>query len=202
MSRITLERLAKKHHKWILSVINMGCNVSYAEDIVQDSYIRIHEYLNKGTNIDYGDDDVNDYYFWCVLRSVYINKQKSSKVNHVSYSEVEKLDDTLNNLKSEYADVEMEDAYDILIKNIFREINTWDFYNKNLFIAYFTSSLSITKLSNETLIGRSSVYNSVKKYRDVIKDIFYEDMEDFKNKDYDKIKEYDKTTRTIKREKS
>jgi hypothetical protein len=36
-------------------------------------------------------------------------------------------------------------------------------------------------------IGRSSLYNSIRNYRDIIKDKFMEDVEDFYNKDYDKI---------------
>ena len=61
MSR-ELELLALKHDKWISLVESLGCNKSYAEDVVQDAYIRVFEYVQKGTNIDYGDDDVNEFY--------------------------------------------------------------------------------------------------------------------------------------------
>jgi predicted DNA-binding protein YlxM (UPF0122 family) len=66
-------------------------------------------------------------------------------------------------------------------------MDTWDFYNKNLCIAYFTTDLSLNKLSKELNIGKSSIYNTVKTHRDIIYEKFREDVEDFYNKDYDKI---------------
>ena len=82
----------------------------------------------------------------------------------------------------------MEGAYERLINKIFVEVNSWDFYKRNIFIAYFTSELSLDKLSAETGIGRSSLYNSIRKYREVIDDMFKVDAQDFFNGDYNKIK--------------
>ncbi len=49
-----LEKLASKHKTWVGLVRSMGCNPSYVEDVVQDAYIRVYEYLNKGVDISYG----------------------------------------------------------------------------------------------------------------------------------------------------
>ena len=183
-----LELLALKHDKWISLVESLGCNKSYAEDVVQDAYIRVFEYVQKGTNIDYGDDDVNDFYMYMTLRAIYINGQKKKKVLLYEPIDTDKLNDVLNKLKDEYSDVEMEGAYERLINKIFVEVNSWDFYKRNIFIAYFTSELSLDKLSAETGIGRSSLYNSIRKYREVIDDMFREDAQDFFNGDFNKIK--------------
>jgi len=183
-----LELLALKHDKWISLVEGLGCNKSYVEDVVQDAYIRVFEYVQKGTNIDYGDDDVNDFYMYMTLRAIYINGLKKKKVLLYEPVDTDKLNDVLNKLKDEYSDVEMEGAYERLINKIFVEVNSWDFYKRNIFIAYFTSNLSLDKLSAETGIGRSSLYNSIRKYREVIDDMFKEDAQDFFNGDYNKIK--------------
>ena len=183
-----LELLAKKHNKWIQIVLNLGCNPAYVEDIVQDAYIRIHEYLKKGVNIDYGEDDVNEFYMYMTLRSVYINQAKKKHVYIEQHPDIDSLNQSLRKLKAEYMDVEMEDAYRTLIDKIFTEVNSWDFYSRNIFIAYFTSGLSLDKLSDDTTIGRSSLYNSVRKYRLIIQEMFSEDAEDFFNGDYNKIK--------------
>lgn len=84
-------------------------------------------------------------------------------------------------------DLEQQEAFTKIYNKILDEINSWDFYNKNLCIAYFTTGLSLDKLVKELGIGRSSLYNSIRNYRDIIKDKFMEDVEDFYNKDYDKI---------------
>ena len=84
-------------------------------------------------------------------------------------------------------DVEEQEAFTRLYNKILEEINTWDFYNKNLCIAYFTTGLSLDKLVKELGIGRSSIYNTIKNHREIIQDKFKEDVEDFRNKDYDKI---------------
>ena len=187
MSR-ELELLSRKHKKWISLVESLGCSKHYAEDVVQDAYVRIHDYLQKGINIDYGDNDVNDFYMYMTLRSIYINSTKKKKINIQESYDQEMLDFTLSRLKAEYSDVEMEGAYVRLINKIFSEVNTWEFYHKNMFIAYFTTGLSLDKLSSETNIGRSSLYNSIRKYREVIQDLFSEDAEDFFNGDFSHIK--------------
>ena len=187
MSR-ELELLAKKHLKWVGYVINMGGNESFAEDIVQDAYLRCLEYLNKGVNIDYGDEDVNDYYFYMVLRSVFVNSMKKKGLDYYIYPDEVTMDRYLYNISAEIPDIDQEEGHKRLIKGIFKEVNTWESYHQTLFVAYFTSGLSLDKLSEATGIGRSSLYNSVRKYREVVKDMFDEDVQDYYNGDYDKIK--------------
>jgi DNA-directed RNA polymerase specialized sigma24 family protein len=187
MSR-ELELLAKKHQKWIKMICSFGCNKDYAEDYVQDAYIKLDEYLKKGVNVDYGNNDVNEFYFYMILRSIYYNSQKKKGLEIFETSSDDHLSYVLNKLKAEFEDVEMESAYTRLINKIFKEINAWNFYDRNVFIAYFTTSLSLDKLSNDTLIGRSSLYNTIRRYRDVIRDKFVEDAEDFFHGDYHHIK--------------
>ena len=104
-----LEKLASKHKTWVGLVRSMGCNPSYVEDVVQDAYIRVYEYLNKGVDISYGDDDVNDFYMYMTLRSIYLNKAKKKSIaNETVDMQQEALEFTLNNLREEFADVEEE----------------------------------------------------------------------------------------------
>jgi hypothetical protein len=187
MIQYQLHKIGEKHKHWCQLVERMGCNKCDIEDVVQDSYIRIHYYLEQGKDIRYGEDDINEFYMYMTLRSVYMNGLNKKGLEFQDMSSTENLDDALNGLAAEYADVEESEAYTKLINRIFSEVNTWDFYNKNIFIAYFTSSLSLDKLSNDTKIGRSSLYNSIRKHRDIIIEMFSEDAQDYYNKDYDKL---------------
>jgi DNA-directed RNA polymerase specialized sigma24 family protein len=183
-----LEKLASKHSTWLGLVKSMGCNPAYVEDVVQDAYIRVYEYLEKGVDISYGEDDVNDFYMYMTLRSIYLNQSKRKCVSNETLDiQEDALDFVLGNLREEFSDVEKEDAFNRLINSIFKEVNQWDFYSRNVFIAYFTTGLSLDKLSRDTGIGRSSLYNSIRRYREIIRENFAEDAEDYYNGDYDKI---------------
>ena len=186
MSR-ELELLAKKHKAWVGYLVNQGCSEDYAEDIVHDAYVRMYDYLQKGVNIDYGEDDVNEYYFYLTLGSIYKNYKRIND-RETDFLILDDGSDYSNTISNIDYDPNHEEAYNILIKNIFREVNHWGSDHQAMFRAYFTSGLSLDKLAKETGVGRASLYNSIRKYREVIYDIFYEDVQDFYNKDYNQIK--------------
>lgn len=181
-----LNKLALRHEKWCALVLRMGCNKSDVEDIVQDSYIRIYEYLKNGVDIKYGDDDVNEFYFYLTLRSVYVNSVKKNKIKFID-AEMETLDHILSNIRDEFIDCEEEEAFASLEKKIYREINTWDNYYQRIFVGYYTTNMSLRKMSNETDIGFSSLYNSLIKHKQILIDAIGEDFEDYINGDYHKL---------------
>lgn len=184
-----LEKIAKSHKLWIRMVENLGCNRSVAEDIVQEMYIKVDRLIKGGKNVMYDDESANRFYIYLSLKSMYFD-YKRAKSRYVFFELME--NDEVNDMyesSSVYSGVDLEEqkAFTKIYDKILREINSWDFYNKNLCIAYFTTGLSLDKLVKELGIGRSSLYNSIRNYRDIIKDKFMEDVEDFYNKDYDKI---------------
>ena len=42
-----LTEIGKKHTQWVSYVVSFGCNPTTAEDIVQEMYIKVYEYLSK-----------------------------------------------------------------------------------------------------------------------------------------------------------
>ena len=183
-----LKKIAEKHERWVSLVSSMGCNPSYVEDVVQDAYLKVWKHLENGKQIVYGDDDINDFYFYMTLRSVYFDGKKKKLAVDYQFNDEEKLRNAIDNLIATEASSDESIAFDNLIGKIYDEVNTWEFYHRNVFIAYFTSGLSLDKLSKDIGIGRSSLYNSIKKYREVIKEMFKEDAEDYVNEDYNLIK--------------
>lgn len=182
-----LEKIAEKHDRWVALVKNMGCNPSYCEDVVQDAYLKVYKHLEEGRDITYGQDDINDFYVYMTLRSVYIDSCRKKGIEFRDIADPELMEYHIGRIKQEFADIERHQAFDRLINKIMAEVNSWEFYNKNIFIAYFTSGLSLDKLSADTGIGRSSLYNSIRKHREVIQDMFSEDAEDYYNKDFNLI---------------
>jgi hypothetical protein len=175
-----LELLAKKHSSWIHIVKGLGCNPEYAEDVVQDSYIKMDKYLSRGTNIDFNGNDVNTYYFFMILRSVYITSVKSKTVSNSSVQFINEVAYRDESHQSNMKDFDDDDSeFTGLINDIFKEVNSWDFYHKNMFIAYFTTDSSLRKISKKAKIGTASLYNSTKKYKEIIKSKFQDDYDNY-----------------------
>jgi len=175
-----LELLARKHKDWIYLVKSLGCNHEYAEDIVQESYIKMDKYLSRGLDIAFNGNDVNTWFFYTTLRSVYVDYMRKKTVSNSSVW----FDESYIFKNGDYFDYQDEfddDDSELLelIEDIFKEVNSWDFYHKNMFIAYFTTDSSLRQISKKAKIGTSSLYNSTKKYKEIIKSKFQESYDNY-----------------------
>jgi len=75
----------------------------------------------------------------------------------------------------------------VVIEKILAEIKDWHWYDEKLFKLYFMTDMSLRDVAKETKISLTSIYNSVKNYREFIYEKFNEDVEDLYNQDYNKI---------------
>ena len=82
---------------------------------------------------------------------------------------------------------EMEEAFNRFINKIRNEADSWGRYHAKLFNVYFLTDFSMRDISEGTGIGLTHIYNNLKTYKNIIKENFSEDYEDFKNQDYDKL---------------
>jgi predicted DNA-binding protein YlxM (UPF0122 family) len=65
-----------------------------------------------------------------------------------------------------------------------REINSWHSYDAKLCNTYYSGNMSLRQISKGTNISLTSIFNSIKNYRAILKDKFIEDIEDYLNGDY------------------
>ena len=136
-----IDDLVNLHSHWINIVRKFG-ELTYAEDIVQEAYIKILE-INK---------DINEAYFYYTIRSLTMNLH-SKKIIKVEFTtEIEYL-------ISEY---ESEDLIIESTKPYFDYIATWDYYDQMLFSVYLKKGISMRKMSRESGISFTSIYNSIK----------------------------------------
>tara|TARA_B100001250_G_scaffold126068_1_gene107266 strand:- start:28 stop:570 length:543 start_codon:yes stop_codon:yes gene_type:complete len=170
--------VAKQHDEWIRIVRSFG-EKNYAEDIVQQSYLILHKYAEPDKVIENG--KIRRGYMYFTLRTTYyLYYNQKRKVKKVSID-----DGILQLIQSD--NVEENDAYNQICQKIDKEIENWHWYDKKLFVLYRDSGLSIRKLAAETKISWVSIFNTLKNAKNIIKDKFYEDYEDFKNQDYDRL---------------
>jgi DNA-directed RNA polymerase specialized sigma24 family protein len=174
-----LKIVAKDHKEWVKLVQSFGEDF-FSEDIVQESYIRLYKYCKPENIIQNG--QVNKGFMYFVLRNLYLLHIKSEKKNAlVSLSGLEVL-------KDETTDLTKEEAYSKMLSKVHEEVDSWHWYDKQLFTIYKDTDLSIRDIAKETTISSSSIFNTLKNCKSKIKTKFKEDYEDYKNGDYELIK--------------
>tara|TARA_R100000278_G_C5411574_1_gene143302 strand:+ start:130 stop:675 length:546 start_codon:yes stop_codon:yes gene_type:complete len=175
-----LGKIAKKHKFWIRIVNGFG-EYDYAEDIVQEMYLIIYKYADETKIINNG--IVNDGYIFYTLRTCFLAFCKAKdKIKKV------RLDGQYNFTQVQHID-EMDEqiAFNKITNLIDNHIEKWRWYDRQLFKLYRDTDMSIRKIASETKISWVSIFNTLKKCKKELKDLFTEDYEDYKNQDYDRI---------------
>ena len=177
-----LERLAKNHDLWLRMTIGFGCDRHVAEDIVQSMYLRIHKYVKDEKRIMYDDEEVNRFFIYVTLKNMFIMYKKSrSKYTFFEVRETDAVEDEV------VFNGAMESAFSRLITKIDKEINSWHKYDRILSNKYLRTDYSLRDIAKGTGISLTSIHQSMKQNKQVLKDLFAEDYEDFKNGDYNLI---------------
>ena len=141
-----------KHHSFFVDVVKSFGEHTYAEDIVQEMYLRIHKYTDEQRIVK--DGEVNKGFVWFVLRNIYVDycKQKS-RIMKVELNE--------SILVSESVD-KGNKAIDELHDKIENEIDSWHWYDSMLFRLYRDSGMSMREIEAATKISLTSIFNTIK----------------------------------------
>jgi DNA-directed RNA polymerase specialized sigma24 family protein len=168
MSGQWLEIVAKEH-KFYVEVVKSFGEYNFAEDIVQEMYLRIHKYTSHEKIVK--DGQVNKGFIWFVLRNIYVDYCKQrSRITKVDLNEAV--------LMSEEQNTEaMNELYD----KIEKEIESWHWYDTMLFKLYRDSGKSMRELEAETKISLTSIFHTIKHCKARINAAISEDYYDVLN---------------------
>jgi RNA polymerase sigma factor (sigma-70 family) len=134
-----LKEIFKQHKRWINIVKQLGIN-DYAEDIVQEAYLKC---LEKKS--------INEAYFYLTLRSLAFDlHRKQKKIIKVPIEEI--------NISIEI-DKENE---------VFEIVDRLHWFDKQVFYLYYDNKLSMRKIAKETGISLSTIFNTISKCNDKI----------------------------------
>lgn len=179
-----LERLAEKHNVWMNMVLSFGCDYDTAQDLVQNMYLRMHKYVKDEQRIMYNTEEVNRFFVYVTLKNMW----KTYNTNMAKYGTFEiREDDEDSAPEVESFNKEMDVAFETLIARISSEMKTWHRYDRILSEKYFKSDYSLRDIASGSGISLTSIFNTIKNNKKILKKKFGEDWEDFKNGDYDKI---------------
>jgi len=155
-----LKKLTDKHNDWIAIVKSFGVD-DYAEDLVQEMYVRVIKYLRNGKDLSYG-DDINYYYIYMMLRHMTTNLQiKKSKFNVIN------IDDYINKIgKQTPMGFNIEEKY----KQVIKKLNELHWYDKQVY-EIIEGGTSIKELSEKSHISYYSLYRTYNKVKKILKEI-------------------------------
>ena len=104
-----LKKLAVHQELWIKMLVNLGCKVDVAQDLVQDMYLKLHRLVKDESRIMYK-DDINRYFVWVTLRNLYFSYLKDKR-NSIFYEILEN-----DEVVEKQYDVEEDNAFEKIMK--------------------------------------------------------------------------------------
>ena len=186
-----LTQIARHHKEFINTARALYGNnyevANYAEDFVQECYLKLSRYDNLWDKVIKPDGSVSKGYVFFCLRSVILNKLTLKRVTKYNY------------IGDEY---DMEEKYEVIDQGIDPAIQSVDcieskmysivednsdWFDYKLFKTYLQTGKSFRTLASETGLGIQTIYLSIKRSKLLIADKLMEDYQDFLNGDFDRI---------------
>lgn len=187
-----MKLLSKYHKLWISMGISMGIPSHLVEDFVQEMYLRLNKYVKEPKKIMYNETDVNKFYVYITIKNLYNDYLKERSRHHMV--RLDDIDVTFEIVEptpeaQRKAEVEKQRAEERLIDLIQDEVGSWDsWYDQKLFKVYYETDISMRKLSKDTNISVTSIFNSCKNYKQILNTKLAEDFQDYINGDFHLIK--------------
>jgi RNA polymerase sigma factor (sigma-70 family) len=174
-----LDLLASNHKEWIKMAYKFGAG-DYAEDIVQEMYIRLNKYVEEPERIMYKNEP-NKLFVWVTLRNMVRNFQNKKDILVFTGDMVE------YDYEEELFDYEEANGFERLIEKIWDSTEELHWYDKKMFEVYHTTDMSMRDIEKETRISLYSIFDTLKKTKEYVKEKHYEDYEDLQNGEADLI---------------
>jgi RNA polymerase sigma factor (sigma-70 family) len=166
MNLLEIPYTTNRHNDWILMAENLGAG-HYAEDIVQEMYIKLSQVKNPERLIDKNNpNQIVGYYVYTIIRSLIVDLQRVQKRTPIISIE------SIKELESEESDLEFEAEYAKKVSVIDQAKDDMGWYDLKMFELYHTEGLSIRKLSKETRISASSIFNTLRNAKSKIYEVY------------------------------
>ena len=154
-----LDIIATQHQKWINIVRSFGMH-NYAEDIVQNMYIKIHKWNGKyDASIMYNETEINEYFIFKVLRNLFLDYHRKKKITYNTFYEP-----SISDISKYISKYEYEEQLNIVKE----EIKSWHLYDQKIYELIFLENKSMLELSKLTGIDYYSIYRRVKRIKKIL----------------------------------
>ena len=172
--------LASSHKQWVAIVENFGEH-TFSEDIVQEMYLKVlrNNHLDKCIV----NGKVNRSYVYMILRTLHGDFDRYKKKLIKKKMSI----DECRFLTNEESTNEEEQAYENITRLIEEESLTWHPFDKLTFDIYTQKKLSIRKIAEKSNIHYMTIFTTLKRCKQKLKENVGEHYEDYLNKDYELI---------------
>lgn len=145
----------------------------FAEDIVQEFYLLLHKYKVTEEQM-FTNGKLNRGYCFIIIRNIHFQIYNVKK--RITKCE---LNEEIYNMVDDF-DLEKELDWNEFRIKAESEVNNWDWYDKKLFSIYRDTDISIRGLAKETGISFVSIFHSLKKHKEKLKELLKEDYDNLK----------------------
>jgi len=167
MEEQIIKILADKQQDWFYMAKSFGVSDEDANELVQQMYIRVCDYVKDVEKIMYNDTEVNTYYVYVTLRNLYLSgfHKSNSKTSYIEDLPEDIVDYRIDNIKIE----EEKEYFDKVIDKVEKIVDDWYWYDKKVFNIHFYEEMSMRRISKETKISLSSIFNTLSNGKKKIK---------------------------------
>lgn len=166
-----LEKLANKYDDWIRMAQSFGITKEQAEELVQEMFIRIFDYVKEPEKILYNEDEVNTFYIYITLRNLYYGNIHTSRKKNpiVFYTDEIKITDFEGMRETGLDSIEEKQEKEKLFERVENLVEDWYWYDKGIFNLHYHKGMSMREISRETNISLSSIFNTLKNAKEIIR---------------------------------
>ena len=163
---------------------------SYAEDLVQETYIYLMKYDDLYDKVVVNGRATKGYFFFTLRHLIARHLDRNVKRNNYIENYGDRLENDEELLAIELGDSEVSETYqefrsamiDFLKVQL---VDEKDWFHLRVFQKYLDSGLTYEELADSIGIGTQTVYKSVKKCKDILQEGFYLDYKEFINGEQD-----------------
>ena len=170
-------KVQEKQDDFIRIIHDLGEHF-YAEDIVQEFYIKLMKY-GKEEKV-FKDGELNMGYLYTILKNLFLNYQQEKQKVH-------KVDIEDNPIAVEYDYYQPNDS-DYLEAEIIKEMNTWQYFDNGVFRVYTgiqdkhrEDAISMRAIAEGSNISTKTIFYTLKRCKAKIRQKLNEQYQDFVN---------------------
>lgn len=168
--------LSKYHKEW-LNIVRLFGDNEFAEDIVQDVYLKVHQYNYQEKILI--DGEPNRALMWILLRNTTYRENKIAP-NDLSI-------ELVRDLSADELRVKKHESLETIYDKVEQEISRWDWYDQKLWKIYKDEQKPMRQISDETGISLKSIFLTLKSCKERIRQSVGEDYTDFINEEFELI---------------
>lgn len=154
-----LKLVAKQHSKWLRISKSFGLDIE-AEDLVQEMYLKIHDWKGKyDKTLMFSETEVNHFFIFKILRNLFLDKVKKKK-----------YESRFVNDYTEPCSLDNKFEYNEQLSELKDEIKSWHLYDRKIYELIYLEGMSMLELSKKTGIDYYSIYRTKNKIEKLLKE--------------------------------